>query len=280
TWFLLGEKKPTPSRRGSSHSASGLRARRPANPSLDRQGLFRRAALQGMLAGTPTGKTVLELPLDLWPFQVGDAVQHGIVETAVRQATMVAQQALAPSAELFDRPLGTQVAGGGFQLHADQLPLLERRAQQKELDRSVQSRAVLVMVEPGPADFGCRQSRQEIGEPCGADYRLIQPHGKDHSPALTLLHQRLPIPVRTQRALHVDQALMIGFGQADQGRNVAFEQRLQTQRPALQSNRLRHEHRTLLVFYRRASVPYEHRPRQKCRPGIKQAVSSTALCQG
>src|SRR5690606_18563079 len=113
-----GEETYT-SQRCSSHSASGpRRADDSQNPSLGRQRLLCQAARQCVFACAPTGKADLQLPLDLRPFQVGDAVQHGIVETAVGQATMIAQQTLTPSTELFNRPLGAQVAGGGFQLHA------------------------------------------------------------------------------------------------------------------------------------------------------------------
>src|SRR5690606_30181120 len=105
----------------------------------------------------------------VWPVAVGDAVQHRVIEAAIGQTPMVAQQPLALGTELLDGTLCTQVAGCGLQLHTHQLPFFEGMAQQQILDHSVQAAAVLLRRQPGVADFGSRQAGLKIEEARGAD---------------------------------------------------------------------------------------------------------------
>ena len=85
------------------------------------------------------------------PFEIGDAVQHRIVQPPIGKTAMIAQHTLAAGAEFFDRPLRAQIAGRGFQLQPYQMPLVEGMPEQQVLDRGVQTAAMLGLVQPGPA---------------------------------------------------------------------------------------------------------------------------------
>ncbi len=79
----------------------------------------------------------------------------------------MAQQAFADRPQLLDGGLGPEIGRGGLELHPHQLPVLEGMAQHQVLDVAVESAAMLLAVEPGPANLGGGQRRQEVGETGG-----------------------------------------------------------------------------------------------------------------
>ncbi len=105
---------------------------------------------------------------------------------------------------------------------------------------------MLRLVQPGPAQLGGWQADVEVGEARGADQSVSHPHAEHHRSPLTLLGQRVAIPVRAQRPVHVNQLCTVAFCQRDEFRDIRLHQRLQAQRTTLQGYRARGKHDILL----------------------------------